>query len=59
MSEMDLGFDLEFSDLYALEGLQKIDAKFENFLTGRDAALAAQLAAARDELPDAKTESTL
>jgi NADPH-dependent glutamate synthase beta subunit-like oxidoreductase/NAD(P)H-flavin reductase len=59
MSDLALGFDLDFSDLYALDGLRKIDAGFVDFLSDRDRELAERLKTGREELPDAKTESTL
>src|SRR5688572_13687662 len=47
-----LGHSLAFADLYARDGLQRIDRLFVDALHASDAALASRLAAAR-ESPDA------
>ena len=58
---VSLGFDLQFSDLYDLEGLKKVDAAFLGWLAGAAPDLGARLAAGRDGAtrPDAKQESQL
>jgi NADPH-dependent glutamate synthase beta subunit-like oxidoreductase/NAD(P)H-flavin reductase len=55
------GFDLAFPDLYARDGLARLDAAFLNFLGQADAALRARLEAARARPAslDAKAESAL
>jgi NADPH-dependent glutamate synthase beta subunit-like oxidoreductase/NAD(P)H-flavin reductase len=44
---MQPGFDIRFEDLYAREGLLRVDAAFLGFLGGRDPALRERLEAAR------------
>src|SRR5438270_7488319 len=44
---LELGFGLNFHDLYSCAGLRRIDAAFGAWLEHADAALAARLAAAR------------
>ena len=57
MSELSLGFGLNFSNLYDLEGLAKVDNAFLDYLKDRDSGLADQLVAGRQEKPEAKAES--
>jgi NADPH-dependent glutamate synthase beta subunit-like oxidoreductase/NAD(P)H-flavin reductase len=58
---LNLGFDLQFSDLYERQGLIAVDAAFLAELAASDAALHARLIAARREPAgvDAKQESQL
>jgi NADPH-dependent glutamate synthase beta subunit-like oxidoreductase/NAD(P)H-flavin reductase len=56
---MQLGFGIRFSDLYAREGLLRVDAAFLDFLAEADAALRERLLAARASPPSAKDESSL
>ncbi len=58
---LNLGFNLQFTDLYERRGLLKVDAAFLAELEASDAALHARLAAARREPTsiDAKGESQL
>jgi len=58
---ISLRFGLRFEDLYARDGLQRVDAAFLHFLAEADAPLAARLAdARRDPAPlAAKAESEL
>ncbi len=61
MTELRLGFGLDFADLYRPEGLAGLDAAFRRHLAEGDAGLAARLEAARG-LPaplEAKAESQL
>jgi hypothetical protein len=44
---LKLAFGLTFPDLYATEGLARVDASFLAFLRAADAGLAERLAAAR------------
>lgn len=58
---LSLGYGFSFNDLYERDGLIRLDAVFLKFLGEGDAALRAQLEAARqspDELPD-KSQSEL
>ena len=59
MSELELGFGLEFGDLYELEGLTKVDAAFLVFLKEQDGELADRLEEGRKEKPEAKDESQI
>ena len=52
MSKLSLGFGLAFADLYARDGLVKLDAAFLDHLDQSDTDLARRLAAAR-AAPDA------
>jgi len=54
-----LAFGLSFEDLYAREGLLRLDAAFLQFLAEADAGLPARLGAARAAPPDRKEESEL
>jgi NADPH-dependent glutamate synthase beta subunit-like oxidoreductase len=56
-----LAFGLDFADLYAREGLARLDAQFIEFLKQGDAGLAARLLAARGapQSLDAKGEAAL
>src|SRR3970040_1946662 len=54
-----LRFNLSFEDLYARDGLARVDAAFLEFLGEADAALLARLLAARPPPPAAKQESDL
>jgi NADPH-dependent glutamate synthase beta subunit-like oxidoreductase/NAD(P)H-flavin reductase len=56
-----LAFGLDFADLYAREGLARLDAQFIEFLEQGDAGLAARLLAARGgpQSLDAKGEAAL
>jgi len=54
-----LAFGLDFEDLYAREGLLRLDAEFLQFLAEADAALRARLEAARSAPPTGKEESEL
>jgi NADPH-dependent glutamate synthase beta subunit-like oxidoreductase/NAD(P)H-flavin reductase len=56
-----LAFGLNFGDLYAREGLQRLDARFFEFLNEADANLAARLRTARaaPQALDTRTEATL
>ena len=56
---MHLRFGLSFPDLYAREGLLRLDAAFLGFLGELDAALRERLAAARRAPPAAREESDL
>jgi len=57
---MKLAFGLTFGDLYATEGLARIDAAFVDFLRVADAALAQRLLAARaNSIADRGEESAL
>jgi NADPH-dependent glutamate synthase beta subunit-like oxidoreductase/NAD(P)H-flavin reductase len=56
---MKLAFGLQFEDLYAREGLLRVDAAFLAFLGEADGALHEKLLAARKDFPPAKTESDL
>jgi NADPH-dependent glutamate synthase beta subunit-like oxidoreductase/NAD(P)H-flavin reductase len=56
---MKLGFDIEFDDLYAREGLVKLDGAFVAWLGETDAALRERLLAARREPLDRRAESDL
>jgi len=58
---LDLGFDLQFADLYERDGLQKVDAAFLRELAAADAALHARLNDARRGAPEleAKQQSQL
>src|SRR5258706_681332 len=53
---MKLGFGLQFDDLYARDGLLRLDAAFLSFL---DASLKTKLLEARANVPAAKQESEL
>lgn len=57
MSELNLGFNLKFNELYELSGLTKADEAFLGYLKTNDSDLADQLVADRLEKPDAKAES--
>ncbi|MDP7602165.1 MAG: FAD-dependent oxidoreductase, partial [Rhodospirillales bacterium] len=57
MSELNLGFNLKFNELYELSGLTKVDQAFLGYLKTNDSDLADQLVADRLEKPDAKAES--
>ncbi len=46
---LKLAFGLTFTDLYATEGLARVDASFLAFLRAADAGLAGRLAAAPRE----------
>lgn len=54
-----LAFNLAFDDLYAREGLVKLDRIFLTWLEQRDAELQQRLLIARGALPDAKAQSQL
>jgi NADPH-dependent glutamate synthase beta subunit-like oxidoreductase/NAD(P)H-flavin reductase len=56
---MKLGFDIEFNDLYAREGLVKLDGAFVAWLGETDAALRERLRAARREPLERRAESDL
>jgi NADPH-dependent glutamate synthase beta subunit-like oxidoreductase/NAD(P)H-flavin reductase len=56
---MKLGFGIEFDDLYARDGLLRLDAAFLAFLGGADAALRDRLVSSRQAPPGAKAESEL
>ncbi|MDQ5847589.1 MAG: FAD-dependent oxidoreductase, partial [Pseudomonadota bacterium] len=56
---MKLGFDIEFNDLYAREGLIKLDGAFVAWLGEADAALRERLLAAREKPLDRRAESDL
>ncbi|HJO86669.1 MAG TPA: pyridine nucleotide-disulfide oxidoreductase, partial [Rhodospirillales bacterium] len=57
MSELNLGFNLKFNELYELSGLTKVDQAFLGYLKTNDSDLADQLVADRLEKPDTKAES--
>ena len=58
--ECELGFSLEFADLYQRPGLEKLDAAFLTHLREIDETLAGQLLAARSAPPaPAKEEAAL
>jgi len=46
-ASLHLGFDADFDDLHDREGLARLDARFVDFIGGRDASLKARLEAAR------------
>ena len=56
-----LAFGLAFEDLYQRPGLERIDASFDTFLAGADAALHERYRAARADPAaiDAKAEAEL
>jgi len=54
-----LRFKLSFEDLYARDGLARVDAAFLQFLGEADAGLRERLLAARESPPPAKDESEL
>ena len=54
-----LRFNLSFEDLYARDGLARVDAAFLEFLGEADAGLRDRLLAARASPPAAKDESEL
>jgi NADPH-dependent glutamate synthase beta subunit-like oxidoreductase/NAD(P)H-flavin reductase len=56
---MQLGFGIRFSDLYAREGLLRVDAAFLAFLGEADGALREKLVAARKSPLSGKAESDL
>ena len=56
---MQLGFGVDFPDLYEREGLIKVDRAFVAFLTEADRSLAEKLAAARAQPPSGRAESDL
>jgi NADPH-dependent glutamate synthase beta subunit-like oxidoreductase/NAD(P)H-flavin reductase len=56
---MQLGFGIEFNDLYERKGLLRLDAVFLQFLGQADAALLDRLRKARQEPPNGKDESDL
>jgi NADPH-dependent glutamate synthase beta subunit-like oxidoreductase/NAD(P)H-flavin reductase len=56
---MNLGFGLRFNDLYARDGLLRVDQAFLAFLGEADAALRDRLASARGNPPSGKAESDL
>ncbi|HYN13016.1 MAG TPA: FAD-dependent oxidoreductase, partial [Burkholderiales bacterium] len=56
---MELGFGIQFNDLYAREGLVKLDGAFVSWLGEADAALRERLLAARDQPLDRRSESDL
>ncbi len=58
---LKLGFGLQFADLYARDGLAKLDTQFSNFLTAAAPELADQLGAARahPETVELRSESAL
>src|SRR5512134_1919870 len=56
---LQLRFGLSFDDLYARDGLLRLDAAFLQFLGGADEALRARLEAARAAPPADKAESDL
>ena len=47
MTELRLSFGVEFADLYARDGLARLDRAFVDWLTDEDTALANRLLAAR------------
>ena len=61
VSMLKLAFDLDFSDLYELEGLRRVDATFLDSLAAGDPGLRARLEVARGAATpiDAKAESEL
>jgi len=59
MSELNLGFNLKFNELYELSGLEKVDEAFLGYLKSNNAELADKLLAGRTEKPDAKDESQI
>ena len=59
MSELKLGFDLSFEQLYDGDGLAEVDGAFLRDLGARDAELAERLLAGRREKPEAKAESQI
>ena len=59
MSELNLGFGLEFNELYELEGLTKVDGAFLDYLRSRNSELADQIEAGRADKPDDKVESQI
>ena len=58
---LNLGFNLEFADLYGREGLHKVDAAFVSELAAADPALQPRLSGARRNIAalDAKQQSQL
>jgi NADPH-dependent glutamate synthase beta subunit-like oxidoreductase/NAD(P)H-flavin reductase len=56
---MQLGFGIEFNDLYEREGLLRLDAAFLEFLSRADANLRDKLVGARAKHPSGKEESEL
>ena len=56
---MNLGFGLQFDDLYARDGLLRVDAGFLTFLEGIDPELKNRLQASREKPPSGKPESEL
>jgi hypothetical protein len=56
---MNLGFGIAFPDLYARDGLVRVDAAFLDFLGGTDTALRERLVAARRAPLSGKAESDL
>jgi len=56
---MKLAFGLQFDDLYAREGLLRLDAAFLRFLGEVDLVLHGKLVSARENLPSGKSESEL
>src|SRR5215469_10998099 len=56
---LQLNWDFSFDDLYDRAGLARLDARFLEYLNSADAALAAQLAAARKNPPDRKENADL
>ena len=56
---MQLGFGIRFGELYARDGLVRVDAAFLQFLGEADAALRERLLAARRAFPKTKDESEL
>jgi NADPH-dependent glutamate synthase beta subunit-like oxidoreductase/NAD(P)H-flavin reductase len=56
-ASLALGFDVSFDDLHDREGLVRLDARFLDFLAGRDADLKARLEAARLAPADIKGET--
>ena len=56
---MNLAFGLQFDDLYAREGLLRLDVEFLKFLGEVDSALQGKLLSARENLPTGKSESEL
>jgi NADPH-dependent glutamate synthase beta subunit-like oxidoreductase/NAD(P)H-flavin reductase len=56
---LNLAHGLSFADLYARDGLVRLDRIFVDALRSEDAALAERLSAAREQAPDTKAESAL
>ena len=56
---MQLGFGIQFNDLYEREGLLRVDEVFLRFLAEADAAVRDRLISARQNPPSGKTESDL